>query len=281
MRRHDESLGAVMSTKKEKANGALARGEWLLIGALVCASFIALPVEGQSDFAIPPGTILPVRLNATLSSSRSKPGQIVTARIMQDVPLPAGAKIREGSKVLGHIVEVSAAKSGTHARISLQFDSVVAAHRTIPVTTNLRAIAGFVEVLEAQTPTVGPGESDVFRWLTTVQVGGDVVYGDGGPVTSGRDASHVVGKSVGGGVLGEVIAKEGTKCRGAINGNESPQALWVFSADACGVYGIAHVEIAHAGRSEPVGVIVLSSDTNSVKIAGGAGLLLRVDEAGK
>ena len=28
----------------------------------------------------------------------------------------------------------------------------------------------------------------MFRWLTTMQVGGDVVYGDGGPVTSGENA---------------------------------------------------------------------------------------------
>jgi hypothetical protein len=270
-----------MRTKEEKANLVFAWRVSGLLAALVCAAFIAQGVEAQSDFAIPPGTILPVRLNSSLSSSKSKPGEIITARIMQDVPLPVGAKIREGSRVVGHIVEVSTATSGSHTTISFQFDRVVAAHRTISVTTNLRAIAGFVEVLEAQTPTAGPGESDVFRWLTTVQVGGDVVYGDGGPVTRGSDASHVVGKSVGGGVLGEVIAKEGTKCRGAVNGNESPQALWVFSADACGVYGIAHVEIARAGRSDPVGLIVLSSDRNNLKIAAGAGMLLRVNEAGR
>jgi hypothetical protein len=52
------------------------------------------------------------------------PNQPVSASIMQDVPLPGGAKIRQGSKVLGHVVEVISAKSGSPARISLQFDKL-------------------------------------------------------------------------------------------------------------------------------------------------------------
>jgi hypothetical protein len=195
---------------------------------------------------------------------------------MQDVPLSQGIRIRAGSKVVGHIVEATPANAGAQARISLQFDKLVSSHQTISITTNLRAIAGFVEVVDAQIPTSGPGESDVYRWLSTVQVGGDVVYGEGGPVTSGEDGNLVVGKAVEGGVLVRVRAKEGTKCRGAMDGNDSPQALWVFSSDACGTYGLEHISIAHAGRTDPSGVIVLTSDSGMLKITGGAGMLLRV-----
>jgi hypothetical protein len=184
-------------------------------------------------------------------------------------------KIRAGSEVIGHIVDVTPAAAG--ARISLQFDKLVSAHQTISITTNLRAIAGFMEVIEAQTPPIGAGESEVFRWLTTVQIGGDVVYGAGGPVTSGDAGNQIVGRAVNGGVLGQVRAKEGTKCRGPIDGNDARQALWVFSSDACGAYGLEHISIAHAGRSEPAGVIVLASDSGELKIRSGAGMLLRVN----
>jgi hypothetical protein len=78
---------------------------------------------------------------------------------MQDVPLPQGARIREGSKVIGHIVEVTPATTGAQARISLQFDKLVSSHQTIGITTNLRAIAGFMRVLEAQTPPIGPARA--------------------------------------------------------------------------------------------------------------------------
>jgi hypothetical protein len=245
--------------------------------ALVHAA--AIDAEGASNGgpAIPPGTILPVRLNSAISSAKSQPGQVITGRIMQDVPLSPGVRIPAGAKVIGHIVERIPASTGTPASLSLQFDKLVSSHQTTFITTNLRAIAGFMRIMEAQIPPIGPGESDVYRWLTTVQVGGDVVYGEGGPVTTGENPNQIVGKQVNGGVLGQVRAKEGAKCRGAIDGNDRPQALWVFSSDACGTYGLEKISIAHAGRTDPIGVIVLASDSGNFKIAGGAGLLLRVN----
>jgi hypothetical protein len=152
----------------------------------------------------------------------------------------------------------------------------VFSNQTITILTNLRAIAGFMEVLYAETPTTAPGEGDNFYALTTVQVGGDVVYGVGGPVTTADNSDQVVGKAGVDGVFGQVRAKEGTRCRGTIDGNDSPQALWVFSSDACGAYGLEHISIAHAGRTDPTGVIVLTSNNAKLKIPGGAGMLLRV-----
>jgi hypothetical protein len=41
-------------------------------------------------------------------------GQVITGRIMQDVPLSPGIRIKEGSKVVGHIVEVTQASTGKY-----------------------------------------------------------------------------------------------------------------------------------------------------------------------
>jgi hypothetical protein len=248
-----------------------------LLFILLFTTLAVQPAKADSGtIIIPSGTILPVRLNATISASACKPGQIVTGRIMQNVLLASGGRIREGSKIIGHIVEVTPATASAEARISLQFDKLVFSHQNISIVTNLRAIAGFMEVLDAQTPTTAPGEGDIFNALTTVQVGGDVVYGVGGPVTTAENSDQVVGRARADGVLGQVRAKEGTKCRGAIDGNNFPQSLWVFSSDACGAYGLEHISIAHAGRTDPTGVIVLTSSGVKLKIPGGAGMLLRV-----
>lgn len=270
----------------------LQRTVRLFLGALLLAAVLVLTLtpahaatpgetsdekSAAGSISIPPGTILPVRLNPSVSSSNARPGQVITGRIMQDVPLPAGMKIREGSEVIGHVLDVTPATVGAGARVSLQFDKLVSSHQTIPITTNLRAIAGFMRVVEAQTPKFGAGEGEVFRWLTTVQIGGDVVYGAGGPVTSGDAGNQVVGRAVNGGVLSQVRANEGEKCRGPIDGNDARQALWVFSSDACGAYGLDHIRIAHAGRTDPLGVIVLASDSGDLKIRSGAGMLLRVN----
>jgi len=256
----------------------------LILAGLSCAHPPTRPTQSvhldraDKNYAIAPGTILPVRLTSTISSAKSRPGQVITGRIMQDVPSSSGTHIKQGSKVVGNIVEVTQANPGNPATISLRFDKLVSGHQEIPITTNLRAIAGFMRINEAETPPVGPGESDVYRWLTTVQVGGDIVYGDGGPVTTRNDPNDVVGKAVNGGVLGQVRANEAAQCRGAIDGNEAPQALWVFSSDACGTYGLEHISIASAGRRGATGVIVFSSEKGNVKIPGGAGMLLRVNK---
>ena len=72
------------------------------------------------------------------------------------------------------------------------------------------------------------------------------------------------------------VREPGTKCRGAVDGNDQPQALWVFSSDTCGLYDFSNVTLTHAGRTNPVGEITLKSSKGDIHIRGGSGLLLRV-----
>jgi hypothetical protein len=227
----------------------------------------------SQEISIPPGTILPVRVGS-LSSQKAKKGDVIKSRIMQDVPLANGAKLRAGTTVLGRVMDVSAAKSGQEATLTMKFDAVRRGKESIPISTHLRAIASTLEVESAQVPPIGPSESDVYDWLTTVQIGGEVVYGKGGAVYN-RD--RVVGRSLYDGVLAQVNAKAGSKCRGPVDGNDRPQAFWVFSSDACGAYGFPYMTIRHAGRTDPRGEIVLVSEQGPLKIRSGSGMLLRVD----
>jgi hypothetical protein len=237
--------------------------------ALLAVLLLAAEVSAQS--VIPVGTTLPVELNSSLKSNKAKPGQLIRARIMQDVPL-SQSRIRAGAKVIGHVVAVQPATGTARAVISLRFDTVAAGHQRIPVTTSLRALAGMMAVSEAQVPESGPDRGTSEYIWTTDQIGGEVAYG-GGMATNGL---YVVGHSVPGGVLARVSAKPGTKCRGGVNGNDQPQALWVFSSDACGVYGLPGVRLAHAGRTDPVGEIRLESMKGNVNVRAGSGMLLRI-----
>lgn len=53
---------------------------------------------------IPAGTILPVRVNHGIFPNGSKLGEVITARIMQDVPLAGGRKIHAGTTIKGEII---------------------------------------------------------------------------------------------------------------------------------------------------------------------------------
>jgi hypothetical protein len=227
--------------------------------------------------AISPGTILPVILRSTISPERASQGQIVRGEIAQDVTLPDGTRVRKGSKIQGQIVDVSSAGAGNGAKISIRFDKVYANGRVIPMKTDLRALAGFMEVIEAEVPTMGIGEGDVYNWATTTQIGGDSVFGVGGTVASAHNTSETVGKSLmSGGVLDLLNPNEPGKCRGAIDGNNSPQALWVFSSDACGTYGLSKVTITDHGRTDPIGTFTLDLQTRKTKLQSGDAMLLRV-----
>ena len=228
----------------------------------------------QESFQVPAGTVLPVRLNHGFSSKTARAGQAITGRIMQDVPLPNNGKIPEGAKVLGTIVSVVPAQNSGNSKISFRFDALQIHHRRISIVTNLRALAGFMEVQYAQTPETSPGFGTPIPWVTTSQIGGDEVYGVGGPVTD--QSSTTVGKAVFGGVLVHVRAQPGSKCRGALDAEDRLQALWVFSSDACGLYGMAGVTLVHAGRTEPAGEVILAADGRDVLVRGASGMLLRV-----
>lgn len=255
----------------------------LALMTLLCASRVAAqsstgsPASTQNDresMQVPAGAILPVMLNHGFSTKNARAGQVITGRIMQDVPLPNADKIPAGAKILGTILSVTPPGNGRASTISFRFDRLESHHRQAAIVTNLRAIASFMEVESAQTPESSPGFGTPSTWATTRQVGGDEVYGVGGPVTD--ELNQTVGVAVFDGVLVHVRARPGTPCRGALDPEDRLQPLWVFSSDACGVYGINGVTIQHAGRSDPLGEIILTAEAGDVKVRSGSGLLLRV-----
>ncbi len=247
---------------------------WLQI-LTACFVLSAAVLPGQQ---IPLGTALPAMLNSTLDARKGKPGRKVSARIMQDVPLPNGGRIPAGARIFGHILQMSASATSDSGLV-LKFDQLVWHGHTAPLTTNLRAIASMTEVFDAQLPTNNFDEygTSVADW-TTIQVGGDVVYRGNGQVIA--EDNQVVGRAtIGGDVTAKLTAVSDRGCRGTIDGNDREQALWVFSTTACGTYGFRDLKIAHAGRTDPVGEIALESATN-VLVRSGSGLLLRVDGPG-
>jgi len=222
---------------------------------------------------IPAGTILPVQLENTLKAGKSQPGEHILAKLCQDVSLGNGAKLARGARVNGRVVESRAASGGSPARLVVAFDSVRSQGRDIAITTSLRALASMSEVFDAQLPTnlIDDYGSTIHDW-NTVQVGGQAVYRGDGKVMSGPD---VVGRASSvGEVVAKPIASPRSPClRDAVTDRE--QSFWVFSTDACGLYGFQGLKLAHAGRTQPQGQIVLEAPGNFV-VRGGSGWLLTV-----
>jgi hypothetical protein len=193
---------------------------------------------------------------------------------MQDVPLASGALLRARSKVIGHIIDVRSVANGSQARISFQFDKLISSGRTIPVRTNLRAVAGLVTVMQAEVSNDNPHD-----YFLPSLIGGDIAYQSGEGAVTAPDGA-VVGESVRGGVLDQVHAssRQGRDCRGPVDGKGGPEAMWVFSSDACGTYDLPQIRVTHVGRTQPVGVIILIFEKGQFNLPRGTGMLLRINQ---
>jgi hypothetical protein len=142
---------------------------------IVRISLIIFAADLFAQSAIPAGTILPVALNSSLNSRKVKAGQVITARVMQDVPLSQGSTIHAGARVTGHVIEVKNSASGT--QMSFRFDTLVVSKRRTPITTNLRALASMMAVEQAEnrrtaacwfTSPASPGRSVEARRRGTI-----------------------------------------------------------------------------------------------------------------
>jgi len=239
--------------------------KWLsLLAAALLWSSVAI-----AQNALPSGTLVAVMLDRGINVDKAHPGQQIRARVMQTIP---GTPVHRGAHVLGTVLAVHPAPNGA-ARLEIRFDAIETHGHRIPVRTDLRAVASMLEVEEAQIPEEMSSRGLTPETWTTQQIGGDQVYRGGGPVAEGMTP---VGAPTPYGVLDVPRAQAGKPCRAVVSDNNHPQALWLFSADACGVYGLYQVRIEHAGRTSPRGAIILTGENGKLNLRGGSALLLRV-----
>ncbi len=249
---------------------ALRRVQTIAPVILLVAAVSASSSRAQS---LPPGTTLPARLQNTLNSEKDQPGKTFTLKITQEIPVTGQPVIQRGATLTGHVVATQSIKIGAQSsRITLQFDKLRFSRQEIPVILGLRAIASVVEVQYAGMPTNSDDNSA--SW-TTRQIGGDVVYRGGGPVTTSW--GEVVGEPVSDGVIGRLIAPRDGPLPGNLHceSDDSPHALGVFASTACGLYGFTRFTIERDGFEQPKGQITFVS-SKSIKIRAGSQLLLEI-----
>jgi hypothetical protein len=236
---------------------------------LALAVLIALVIRVKD---VPVGTAIPIMLDSALDSEKDELAKKIEGRVMQDVLLPSGDKIKERSRILGHVVSVT--KPGpSGSSLVVKFDAIRAGDQTISLTTGLLALAGMARVFDAQSPISSMSENfPMTQWITR-QVGGDVVNRGLGRVSSN---DGVLGTWVGGtSVRIRLTPNPDAGCPGSSDGYDHEQAVWIFSSAACGTYGVSNLKIASAGVMPPTGEIVLTS-SRDVAVRGGSGWLLIV-----
>jgi hypothetical protein len=231
-------------------------------------ALLLLPVAPSDK--VPAGTVIPVMLSSSLNAAKDKPDSKLEGRVMQEITLPSGVKIREGAQILGHTVSVS--KDSTGSTIIVKFNAIQNEGHRIPVMTGLLAVASMAFVSDARNPVSVNSEMVPDTQWVTRQVGGDIVQRGWRKVFS---SGGVEGRWIGGSsVTIKLTPNAQAGCSGG-PGYDREQSVWIFSSAACGTYGLPNVKIVSSGITKPIGEIGLSSDRD-INIRGGSGWLFIV-----
>lgn len=228
----------------------------------------AITLAATPTVRLKPGTVLPAELRTSLHSSKSRPGDAVKAIIQQDVP---GTRIRKGARITGKIVDVTPATPDRPAAVTVRFDTLQTKAERIAILTSLRALASFMDVQAAQVPLTGPDRGTPQNWWTIRQIGGQMAYGWG--IAPGSEGGAQFSED---GLTGKLIPGRAEYCR-TPEADDSVQALWLFSLDACGLYGLRNLTLERSGITEPFGEITLvAAPGKVVDVHSGSGMLLQV-----
>jgi hypothetical protein len=232
--------------------------------------FITIALSAAMAVAqeLPAGTVVPIMLSTGLNAEKDKSEKKIEGKVMQDVPLPKGGKIRKGSRITGHVVSV--AKGPPGFRLVVKFDTIRDEGRTVRLKAALLALASMGSVADAQVPvSLNTDITPKDQWSTR-QVGGDTVSRSVGKVAShdGIVGTWLYGTSV----LARITPNEDAGCPIG-PGYDQDQAVWVFSSGACGIYGLRNITIVASGRLPPFGEIAFAS-RDRIEIRGGSGWLL-------
>ena len=222
----------------------------LLLQATLSTAAVALPAQ----------TTLPVVFTRTVSATTAHIGDAVEARTVAPVRLAGGEVLPKGARVLGHVVAARSFRFDptpyarqTPSALAIRFDTVQSAGVQISLHVEVRALADPI----TSRDTLDPLPTDIDPTHSTTQVGGDEVTPFVKEISSAE--GDTVGYLHGGYAYAHLIAN------GDCDASDTEQAMGIFSASACGLYGMSGDALTTETRGHGA-VVVLSSARHSPEI---------------
>ncbi len=244
--------------------------------SLAAVTAAGAQVNGPQAARLPASTTIPVVFTKSVDANHVKVGDPVFARTTQNIVLDGGRSIPSGATVTGHVVtgagftyDKTPYAKQKEAALGVRFESLESHGTQYPITVYLRALADPISSWGA----VKARPSDEDPEGMTTQIGGDVVNPHQSEVRS--QADDVVGYNKRDGVHAHLIAAQGNSPDGC-DATETEQAMSIFSASACGLYGYADTTLAQSGRKTADGTFLLESHKQAPKIYAHSNALLEV-----
>jgi len=208
---------------------------------------VSLNSQNPTELFVP-GTIIRAELTKSVDVKKTKVGDNVTARFIEDfLPYANNAAAPKGLKVTGHVVEVSLRHGESASRLGITFDKIILRNGAeVPLKMTIQAI-GRPE-LDVAANNDAPPRSGA---KAPMSLKGAMGTGTNAPVPTG---SMPAGDNTGAG------ATPGT----AANGRLTPEAQ--------GVLGMSGVSLAPGGAEDSV----ISSQKHNLQLISGTQMILCV-----
>ncbi len=220
---------------------------------------------------------IPIMLTRDIDAARAHPGDLVTARTIQSVWVN-GTYVKSGATAIGHVVGVRPFRfdPAPYAKqqpsiLSIHFDRIESPLGAQTLSAGVRALAHPGDLREARAWQHWD-EHDTVGYF--VQIGGDSYRGDSdtvvskeGDVTEYRRTDGIHAR-----LLDNRSDTRGGRIECDSTNDEQPVA--VFSASACGVFGVKDLYITDTVRADGSGTFRLESFHHSVKVFKGSAALL-------
>jgi hypothetical protein len=202
---------------------------------------------------IAPGSVIPVQLTKTIDAKKVKTGDLVEAKVTQDLKAGSGEVIvPKDTKMLGHVTEAQArSKEQKESQVGIAFDHAVMKNgNDMPLPMSIQAIIAPAAVNGGNSDTQAPSAP-----------GGG---GMAAPNNGGRPG-------MGTGTMPQ--SANPPTAGGQTNtpaGNNPP-----ITANTKGVVGLSNLELSSAATADGS---IISSEKSNVKLDGGTLMLLRVNQ---
>lgn len=204
------------------------------------------PAAGEPAARLSGRTALQVELGKSVDAKKAKPGDLVEAKLMQDVKSDGQVVLHRGARLVGHLTEAQArSKEKPESRLGIVFEKAVGKGEEFAFTAVVIALA---------PPRDGP-----------TNIAGDSNSLSSGPAMGGQPfgAGHAVG-----GPSASAAPAVGAATRG-LGGSGT------LTAESRGAIGLPGVALKPSVVDGVQGTTVVSSDRN-VKLESGTQMVLLV-----
>ena len=147
----------------------------------------SLPVPKPHPISVPEGATLPLVLETAISSETSRSGDVVVARLAEDVRVGEKVVVPAGSEVRGRVTAaVPSGRVKTRARLAFTFDTLVVKGREYSIGTGpLDITAGDTHKKDAATIGIGAGAGAIVGAIVDGKKGAGIGALIGGATGSG------------------------------------------------------------------------------------------------